>query len=115
MGKVTLKGWAAPADPIYTEAGVQIGARLTQPSESPEGKGKTKEVATDATGQESPDGGKQSLRELVLSKGFSIADPNDPIYTNGLIFSVSPVSPKRKAATKKKGGNTSQGSKKKDS
>jgi len=115
MGKVTFKGWAAPDDPIYTEAGVQIGARMTQPSALPVDKDQTTGVATDATSQKSPDGDKQSLLELALSKGFTIADPNDPIYTDGLIVSVSPVSPKRETAAKKKGTNTSQGSKKKDS
>lgn len=110
MGKVTMSGWASEDDPIYTEESVQIGARLTRPSESAIGKNKAKEVATEVTSQTSPDSGKQSLLELALSKGFTIADPNDPIYTEGLIVSVSPVSPKRKTtkekallASKKKG------------
>jgi hypothetical protein len=34
--------------------------------------------------------GKQSLVELALSKGFKIADPNDPIYKEGSIISVNP-------------------------
>ena len=34
--------------------------------------------------------GNQTLLELALSKGFTLADRNDPIYKEGLTVSVSP-------------------------
>ena len=36
--------------------------------------------------------GKKSLVELGLSLGFKIADPNSPIYKEGLTISVNPLS-----------------------
>jgi len=79
MGKVTISDEASPNDPIYTEAVLTIGARLTQPAKSSVTKSTDNEVKAEGEGRASADG-RQTLLELALSRGFTLADPNDPIF-----------------------------------
>ena len=52
--------------------------------------------------------GKSSLLEEILSKGFKLAEPDDPIYSQGWTISVNPSSllPEKRLGPKAK----SQGS-----
>lgn len=89
MGKVTFNDEAPPDHPIYTGASLTIGARLTQPAKPPVTESAPKEAEAEKESKASADG-KQSLLELALSKGFTLADPNDPIYTEGIFISIDP-------------------------
>ena len=55
MGKGNFKGWALPNHPIYANAIVQIGARMTQLSVPPVGKRKTNAVVADTKHRKSSD------------------------------------------------------------
>ncbi len=79
MGKVTFEDEAPPDHPIYTEAVLTVGARLTQPAKSSVTKSTDNEVKAEGEGRASADG-RQTLLELALSRGFTLADPNDPIF-----------------------------------
>lgn len=94
MGKVTFEDEAPPDHPIYTQATLTIGARLTQPAKSSVTKSTDNEVKAEGEGTASTDG-KQTLLELALSKGFMLADPNDPIYKEGIHIPIDPSSPKQ--------------------
>jgi hypothetical protein len=94
MGKVTFNDETPPDHPIYTEAVLTIGARLTQPDESSVTKSTGEEVEAGKKSNTSAHG-KQTLLELALSKGFTLADPNDPIYKEGSSISVAPSSCKQ--------------------
>jgi hypothetical protein len=97
MGKVIYKGMAGPGHPIY-KGELMVGARLTEPPKAADAKDK-KKLKNEVTSKDSPEG-KQTLLELALSKGFTIADPDDPIYKEGLIIQVNPFSSERKKAKK---------------
>ncbi len=94
MGKVTFEDEAPPDHPIYTEAVLTIGARLTQSDKSPVNEGTGKEAEAEKKSKASTDA-KQTLLELALSKGFTLADPNDPIYKEGFLIPIDPSSSKQ--------------------
>ncbi len=87
MGKVTFEDEAPPDHPIYTEAVLTIGPRLTRPVKSSVTESIGEEVEAGETSNASADG-KQTLLELALSKGFKLADLNDPIYEEGVTLAM---------------------------
>ncbi len=88
MGKVTFNDEAPPDHPIYTKASLNIGARLTQPAKPPVTESAPKEVEAEKQSKASTDC-KQTLLELALSKGFTLADPSDRIYKEGVTLSMN--------------------------
>jgi hypothetical protein len=88
MGKVTIQPMASPDDPIYTGE-LSIGARLTQPTKSAGTKG-TKGKARGEVKSQGSSNKKQTLLQLALSKGFTIANPDSPIYKDGVTLSINP-------------------------
>lgn len=85
---------APPDSPIYTGE-LLIGARLTQPTKSAAIKETKISEEKEAKSLDSS-GSKHSLLELALSKGFTIADPNDPIYTDGINIVTTPLLTEKK-------------------
>jgi hypothetical protein len=94
MGKVTFNDEAPAGHTIYTGASLNIGARLTQPVKSPVTEGTGKEAEAEKKSKASTDG-KQTLLDLALSKGFTLADPNDPIYKEGFLIPIDLSSSKQ--------------------
>ncbi len=45
--------------------------------------------------------GKKTVREMLLAKGFKIAEPNDPIYEGLSTIFVSPISAQLKTQSKR--------------
>ena len=49
--------------------------------------------------------GKKTIREMLLAKGFKIAEPDDPIYERLSTIFVSPISAWLETPSKRKGQN----------
>ena len=48
---------------------------------------------------------KKTVREMLLAKGFKIAEPDDPIYKRLSTIFVSPISAQLETPSKRKGKN----------
>ena len=48
---------------------------------------------------------KKTVREMLLAKGFKIAEPDDPIYKRLSTIFVSPISAQLETPSKRKGQN----------
>jgi len=89
MAKVILEGLAPPDSPIYTGE-LMVGARLTKPMKSAPIK-ETKIIKEKEVKSSDSAGSRHTLLELALSKGFTIVDPNDPIYKDGFTIVATPL------------------------